>query len=390
MIVCAVLCAFSYFKGIDVFWTFPAQIGDAAHEDLVAFYRASQLVGDGMAAAAYDSDVFQNTLTGKNQRLLMLNPPHFFLLIEPLAWAPYGVIKALFIGLFCATFASLARLSGQSWFIALLLLCSGGAYYTFMILNISVLVVVAIVIGLVNAERRPLLAGAALAIATVKPQYGLLVPVFLIAGGHWRTLISASLFTIGLIAFSIWSYGIDVWQAYFASLGQDSYSSYAAVTAPGNLTIQSAAGKLGAPLWLRGSFQTAGLLAGAGLIWFLSRRVTDKRQLIGMLLIVSGFTAPSLMYYSWPIFAVGLCFLMARNVPWPVSLQVAAGLLWLQPIWATALFSLYPQTALSYSVFVTANAALVVWLASLMVQRSATTFENAGPSPECRTGLPAA
>ena len=68
--------------------------------------------------------------------------------------------------------------------------------------------------GLINLDRRPLLAGMLFGILTIKPQLGLLLPVMLVLTGRWRVIAAAAATTLVLFGATCWLYGIDVWREY--------------------------------------------------------------------------------------------------------------------------------------------------------------------------------
>ena len=53
--------------------------------------------------------------------------------------------------------------------------------------------------GLINLDRRPLLAGMLFGILTIKPQLGLLLPVMLVLTGRWRVIAAAAATTLVLV-----------------------------------------------------------------------------------------------------------------------------------------------------------------------------------------------
>ncbi len=57
-----------------------------------------------------------------------------------------------------------------------------------------------------------------LGLLAYKPQFGVLVPLALLAGGYWCTLISASITVGGMIALSNVAFGVEIWQAFYDSL----------------------------------------------------------------------------------------------------------------------------------------------------------------------------
>ncbi len=72
--------------------------------------------------------------------------------------------------------------------------------------------------GLVNLDRRPVLAGVLFGILTIKPQLGLLLPLVLMASGRWRTIVAAAATTAALVAATSWLYGADIWMAYLRNV----------------------------------------------------------------------------------------------------------------------------------------------------------------------------
>jgi alpha-1,2-mannosyltransferase len=62
--------------------------------------------------------------------------------------------------------------------------------------------------------RRPWLAGVLIGLLTYKPQFGVLIPIALIAGGHWRTIGAAALTAMALLALSTLAFGTGIWHAF--------------------------------------------------------------------------------------------------------------------------------------------------------------------------------
>lgn len=72
-------------------------------------------------------------------------------------------------------------------------------------------------LGLAMLRSHPTLAGVLIGLASVKPHFGLLIPVALVAGGHWRVAISASITVMALFGFSVLAFGTEPWVAYLGS-----------------------------------------------------------------------------------------------------------------------------------------------------------------------------
>src|SRR5262249_11156010 len=61
------------------------------------------------------------------------------------------------------------------------------------------------------------LAGMLLGLIAYKPQFGLLIPLVLLATGRRRTFIAATLTVVALAAATFAAFGSEVWSAFFAS-----------------------------------------------------------------------------------------------------------------------------------------------------------------------------
>ena len=70
--------------------------------------------------------------------------------------------------------------------------------------------------GLLLAHRRPVLAGVMLGALIIKPQFGMLAPVCLVASDNWRALAAMATSAILLIALSGAVFGLDTWVGFFS------------------------------------------------------------------------------------------------------------------------------------------------------------------------------
>jgi hypothetical protein len=67
-------------------------------------------------------------------------------------------------------------------------------------------------------DRRPWLAGMLIGLLAYKPQFGVLIPVALLAGGQWRSIGAAAATVAALLALSFATLGGGVWQAFADSM----------------------------------------------------------------------------------------------------------------------------------------------------------------------------
>ena len=71
--------------------------------------------------------------------------------------------------------------------------------------------------ALVTLERRPVMAGVLFGLLAYKPQFGLLIPLVLLATGRWRAFMAAGVDSRGARACDACAFGPEVWSAFFAS-----------------------------------------------------------------------------------------------------------------------------------------------------------------------------
>lgn len=64
---------------------------------------------------------------------------------------------------------------------------------------------------------RPLLAGVLFGLATIKPQFGLLLPLALMMTRQWKVIVIAALTALSLAVFSALTFGPEVWTHWFSA-----------------------------------------------------------------------------------------------------------------------------------------------------------------------------
>jgi hypothetical protein len=95
-----------------------------------------------------------------------------------------------------------------------LMLASPFAAWNFLIGQNGFLTASLLGSSLLLLERRPVLAGVFIGCLTYKPQFGILLPVALIAASQWRACVSAAVTAIFLVAASAAAFGVDGWAAF--------------------------------------------------------------------------------------------------------------------------------------------------------------------------------
>ena len=190
--------------------------------DFSNVYAAGHLAWEGRAADAYDPPLqheAEKAVFGRDVPFYGWHYPPFFLGIAflvaalPYAWGLSIWLAASFAAYLATIRAILPR--RETWLIA--------TAFPAVFVNIghgqNGFLTTALLGGALHLlARRPWLAGVLIGLLTYKPQFGVLIPVALLAGGHWRTIGAATLTVTGLLALSYLTLGAGIWHAFAGSM----------------------------------------------------------------------------------------------------------------------------------------------------------------------------
>lgn len=144
-------------------------------------------------------------------------PPTFILLIAPLAYLPYLLAWFVWLGVTALPYlAAIRRIvpGALAWPFAL---AAPPVFFNVMYGQTGFLSAGLIGLGLALLGPRPLVGGILIGLASVKPHFGVLIPLALIAGGHWRAFGAATLTVIATIVASVLAFGDDPWFAFIGT-----------------------------------------------------------------------------------------------------------------------------------------------------------------------------
>lgn len=146
-------------------------------------------------------------------------PPHFLLLVWPLGLLDYTVALIVFLVVTFALFVAAVLVFRRAFapYSERLILWLAVAAYALMMLDATqngFLTAAALLFGLAWMKSRPVLAGLAFAVLTIKPQLGLMIPVLLICDRNWVAIRWSAIFATILVVFSAVLFGFDTWHAY--------------------------------------------------------------------------------------------------------------------------------------------------------------------------------
>jgi hypothetical protein len=165
-------------------------------------------------------------------------------------------------------------------------------------------------------DRRPWMAGILIGLLAYKPQFGVLIPLALLAGQRWSSIAAATLTIAGLIAISLLTLGGEVWHA-FADSMNFTQTIVLEQGGTGWEKIQSAfsaARNWGADV--RTAYAIQGALAltlAASLIWLWQSNAAFELK-AAALAIASLLATPYVLDYDLVVLAVAIAYLSRHGL----------------------------------------------------------------------------
>lgn len=210
-LICALLLVLTAHHGVD-------PTGHPLGRDFIGFWSASELALSGHPASAYDIPTIVRLQASIMPGMITFNPwiypPAYLLAVMPLALLPYFVSYLLFMAAsFAAYFVVVRKIDAAPHSLALLL-AFPGVFLNFLEGQNGFLTAALAGGALLLLEKRPVAAGALIGLMTIKPHLGILWPVALLCGRHWRALISATVSSVLLFGLSIGILGVDTLAAF--------------------------------------------------------------------------------------------------------------------------------------------------------------------------------
>jgi hypothetical protein len=294
--------------------------------DFASFYAAGSMSLQGHAAAVYDMAAHY----AREQQIFgaaipyygWLYPPIFLLLATPLALLPYPLALALWQGasfaFYLAVIAAILRpMRRENGAVARLWLPVAAAFPAVFI-NLGHGQNGFLTAGLLGAAllalpRRAILSGILFGLLAYKPQFGLLIPVALLAAGQWRTMIAAGLTVVALAGLATMAFGSDIWWAFAAS----TETSRKLLLEQGDVGFEKLQSVFAAIRLWGGSVSLAYLVQGAasitaigGVAW-MWRRSADRDLKAALLMIATLLASPHALDYDLTILGPAMAFLVA-------------------------------------------------------------------------------
>lgn len=288
--------------------------------DFIVFNHAAKAAGAPDMIAIYEMSALKAQLQaaypGKGDfNFAWMYPPTMSLIISPFAAPPYLVSFTLWVAIFAgAFFFTLSRLWADKW--ALFFAAASPAVFQGAVTGQNgFLTATLMALAGAFASRRPILAGVAAGLLTVKPQLGLLIPVAFVAAGCWRAFAAAAATAILLAAASFLAYGADSWTGFFeavaahgARMAEAGFPFNKLVTPFGFATM------LGAPASVAGALQIVAGLGLAAYVFAVWRRVKDWDLRLAALATSAMLATPYAFYYELAIVVPAMALIARRGV----------------------------------------------------------------------------
>ncbi len=296
--------------------------------DFVSFYAAGSLADAGTPQLAYDQARHfaaeqQATALGISYNYFYY-PPVFLLLCAAVARLPYLVAFVLFEAATLGLYLFVARriLNEPGWRVLVPLVACPAVFWNIGLGQNALLTAALFGGATLMIDRRPIMAGLLFGALCYKPHFGLLVPVALVAGGHWRAFAAAAASMIGLVLVSIALFGWTTWQDYLAlAAAAPSTYEFGRIHFAGFISVFGGMRLIGAGLAAAYGAQAAASLVAAALVGFIWRRQLSLPIRAAALAAATSVAAPLILFYDFMIIAVAMTWLVraAREdgfLPW--------------------------------------------------------------------------
>jgi hypothetical protein len=293
--------------------------GAPVYHDFTHFWVAGWQALHGETASLNDQAAFkevQDRAASFGLSLYSLYPPTFTLVLVPLAMLPYFAAfltweSATLVCCIAVVYLIVRRQPAIS-----LMLASPFAAWNFLIGQNGFLTASLLGASLLLLERRPVLAGVFIGCLTYKPQFGILLPVALIAARQWRACVSAAVTAIVLVAASAAAFGVDGWIAFPRALfAQGSETMFA--SPDWGFLLQTVYGLIlvlhgGATLaWLAQGIATAGAGIVVWLVWRSPVRYALKAATLSAAALIA---TPYAFAYDLAAIAIPVAFLASDQI----------------------------------------------------------------------------
>lgn len=281
--------------------------------DFLSFHAAGALVDAGTPWLAYDRAAHRAAELAavgfETPYNYFYYPPVYLLICATLAWLPYLTSFVVFQAIGAVACFHACRQIRPDLPLAVFL-AFPGLWWAIGTGQNALLTAALFAAGTLLLDRRPWLAGLCFGALCYKPHVGLLIPVALIAGGHWRVFLAAAGSVLALSATSVALFGVRTWEAFFrlAATSGEVYAGHAVfmggMTSPYGVLMT-----LGAARNVAFAVQGLVILFSAVAVSVVWHRRAPLPVRAAVLLSATAVAVPVLMFYDLMLVFVALLWL---------------------------------------------------------------------------------
>lgn len=286
--------------------------------DFVSFYAAGTLTDAGTPWLAYDQAQHHAAEERATEAGIEHNyfyyPPVFLLVCALLGHLPYLAAFVVFEITTLVLYLLVARrvLDQDGWLVLLPVVAFPVVFWNFAFGQNAFLTAALFGGGTLWIDRRPVLAGMLFGALCYKPQFGLLIPLALAAGGHWRAFAGAFISAAALCLLSLVLFGWETWRDFITSVAAASSAVYAFGRIPfdGYANLFGAVRQLGGGQDIAYAAQAAASLAAAVLVAFVWHRNRPLPVRAATLASAALIAAPPALFYDLMLGAIASLWLL--------------------------------------------------------------------------------
>lgn len=288
--------------------------------DFLAPYTAGSLARAGHAISAYDGNqqyAAETAIVGHafSGRLCWPYPPQYFLLLAPLACLTYVQAFLVWVIATISGYAAAIGAIARRREAVLFALAAPWCLADLMVGQNGFLTAALIGLFLLTLERRLVVSAALICLLAYKPQFGLLVPIALAAGGYWRMIGLASAMILGSALFAGAVFGFDTFGAFFNALPLTSHT----LIEQGSVGWGKLQSSYGFLRWIGAANGVAwaaqgvfAVILAAGIAWLWRSKASLSLKAAGLSAAVV-LATPYVFLYDLPVLAVPIAFLVRER-----------------------------------------------------------------------------
>jgi len=289
--------------------------------DFVSFYAAGTLTDAGTPQLVYDQAQHHRAEEQATASGIVYNyfyyPPVFLLVCALLGHLPYLVAFFAFEIITLVLFLLVARgiLSEDRWLVLLPMVAFPIVLWNFGFGQNAFLTAALFGAATLCIDRRPLLAGMLFGALCYKPQFGLLIPLALTAGGHWRALAGAFASALALCLLSLVMFGWETWRDFILAVaGSAPVYTSGRISFDGYINLFGAVRHLGGGRNLAYAAQGAASLSAAALVAVVWRRNFVLPVRAATLASAALVAAPLALFYDLMLGSVAALWLLRSDI----------------------------------------------------------------------------